>query len=81
MNSVWPLVGMKMTRRLDAAAERSASTPNATFVLSACLHFARLEPHDYQRVDLIQEPLTTADVVVVVWCQCDIAFFRTYISM
>jgi hypothetical protein len=40
MNSVRPLVGLKMTRRPDAAVERAASTPNATFVLSACLRFS-----------------------------------------
>jgi len=40
MNSVRPHVGLKMTRRPDAATERSASTPNATFVLSACLRFS-----------------------------------------
>jgi len=53
MNSVRPLVGLKMTRRPDTAAEKSASTPNATFVLSACLRVSQLELHAHQRVDPI----------------------------
>ena len=75
---------MKSVRQLedDAPAGRHCekiSIDDQRLVCAVCmLAFFQLELHADQRVDLIQKPLITADVVVVVWCQCELAWFRSY---
>jgi len=81
MNSVLSLVGLKMTRQQDGLRGKISIDAQRHVCAVCILVFFRLEPHAHQRVDLIQEPLTSNDVVVVVWCRCDVAFFRTYIHV